>query len=85
MFARIGDVLPRFRTYEKLFSNYERLIEALSIAYLDIITFCSDAKAVFRSRSSYCLDVLVAHRAKHNKRIRCLDTFYLPTPIHLRL
>ena len=48
MFVRIGDVLPRFRTYERLFSNHERLINALSIAYLDIITFCTSAKAVFR-------------------------------------
>ena len=48
MFARIGDVLPRFRTYERLFSNHETLIQALSMAYLDIITFCTNAKAVFR-------------------------------------
>ena len=48
MFARIGDVLPRFRTYERLFSDHERLIQALSMAYLDIITFCTNAKAVFR-------------------------------------
>lgn len=48
MFARIGDVLPRFRTYEKLFSDHERLIQALSVAYLDVIIFCTNAKAVFR-------------------------------------
>ena len=48
MFARIGDVLPRFRRYERLFSNHDSLIQALSMAYLDIITFCVNAKAVFR-------------------------------------
>lgn len=48
MFARIGDVLPRFKTYERLFSKHERLIQALSMAYLDIITFCIDAKDIFR-------------------------------------
>ena len=48
MFARIGDVLPRFQVYEKLFPDHERLIHALSIAYVDIIGFCSDAKTVFR-------------------------------------
>lgn len=48
MFARIGDVLPQFQVYERLFPNHERLIHALSIAYVDIIVFCSDAKAVFR-------------------------------------
>ena len=62
MFARIGDVLPRFRTYERLFSNHDRLVEALSMAYLDIITFCINAKAVFRrgqrssSKSSLIFD-----------------------------
>ena len=48
MFASIGDVLPRFQVYEKLFHNHERLIHALSVAYVDVIVFCSDAKAVFR-------------------------------------
>ncbi|KAL8868513.1 MAG: hypothetical protein Q9174_004942 [Haloplaca sp. 1 TL-2023] len=48
MFARIGDVLPRFRVYENLFPNHERLIQALSIAYVDILDFCTEAKAVFR-------------------------------------
>lgn len=48
MFARIGDVLPRFQIYEKLFPHHERLTQALSIAYVDVIAFCSDAKAVFR-------------------------------------
>ena len=48
MFSRIGDILPRFQVYEKLFPNHERLVHALSVAYVDIIAFCSDAKAVFR-------------------------------------
>lgn len=48
MFARIGDVLPRFQVYEKLFPDHERLLHALSLAYVDIIEFCSDAKVVFR-------------------------------------
>ena len=48
MFARIGDVLPQFQVYERLFPNHERLTHALSVAYVDIIIFCSDAKAVFR-------------------------------------
>lgn len=48
MFSRIGDVLPRFRVYERLFSNHERLVQALSLAYVDIVSFCSKCKAVFR-------------------------------------
>ena len=48
MFVRIGDVLPQFRVYEKLFSSHERLVQALSEVYIDILKFCADAKAVFR-------------------------------------
>ena len=48
MFTRIGDVLPQFQVYEKLFPDHERLIHAISVVYVDIIGFCSDAKAVFR-------------------------------------
>lgn len=48
MLARIGDVLPRFRVYEDLFPSHERLMHALSAAYVDIIAFCTKSKAVFR-------------------------------------
>ncbi|KAL2039046.1 hypothetical protein N7G274_008095 [Stereocaulon virgatum] len=48
MFANIGDVLPRFRIYEKLFSNHEVLIQSLSQVYVDIIEFCTAAKKIFR-------------------------------------
>ena len=48
MFSRIGDVLPRFKVFEQLFRNHERVVQALSIAYIDVIKFCSSAKDVFR-------------------------------------
>ncbi|KAL8756238.1 MAG: hypothetical protein Q9199_003060 [Rusavskia elegans] len=48
MFARIGDLLPRFRVYENLFPSHERLVQTLSVVYIDILTFCAEAKAVFR-------------------------------------
>ncbi|KAM0801847.1 hypothetical protein BDR22DRAFT_804454 [Usnea florida] len=48
MFNRISDLLPRLRIYEKLFSAHESLVHALSLVYLDVLTFCSDAKAMFR-------------------------------------
>ena len=48
MFSSIGDVLPRFRIFERLFSNHELLIQALSKVYVDIISFCAEAKRVFR-------------------------------------
>ncbi|KAI4235659.1 MAG: hypothetical protein LQ349_003012 [Xanthoria aureola] len=48
MFARIGDLLPRFRVYENLFPSHERLVQALSVVYVDVLTFCTEAKAVLR-------------------------------------
>ena len=48
MLSSIGDILPRFRIYERLFSNHELLIQALSKVYVDIISFCAEVKRVFR-------------------------------------
>lgn len=48
MFSSIGDVLPRFRIFERLFSSHELLIQALSKVYVEIISFCAEAKRVFR-------------------------------------
>ncbi|KAH8769344.1 hypothetical protein F5882DRAFT_362504, partial [Hyaloscypha sp. PMI_1271] len=43
MFGRIGDLLPRFRDYQRLFDSkkHQRLTQALSNAYLDIIGLCT--------------------------------------------
>jgi hypothetical protein len=57
MLAQIGDVLPRFRIYERLFKNHERLLVALSAVYLDVLRFCIASKDLFvkarRSKSKY--------------------------------
>ena len=34
--------------YEKLFPAHETLVQVLSVVYLDVLKFCSDAKAMFR-------------------------------------
>jgi hypothetical protein len=47
IFAQIGDALPRYRIYERLFPDHERLLAALTNAYLDIIVSCIEAKEVF--------------------------------------
>ena len=47
-FTQIGDVLPRFQIYEHLFAKHELVVQALSDVYVDIISFCSAAKCVFR-------------------------------------
>ena len=60
MLTRIGDVLPRCRVYQSLFPSHEQLLQAISLAYLDIIYFCMDAKETFRklkkSTTSRCLN-----------------------------
>ena len=48
MLNQIGDVVPRFQVYERLFGHHTLVVKALSDAYVDIIAFCADAKSVFR-------------------------------------
>ena len=48
MLTQIGDVLPRFEIFERLFGRHELVVEALSDVYVDIVTFCADTKEVFR-------------------------------------
>lgn len=48
MLERIGDVLPRCQVYQNLFSINSKLLQAISIAYIDVIHFCWTAKKAFR-------------------------------------
>ena len=48
MLERIGDVLPKCQVYHNLFSTNERLLQTISVAYVDIIHFCWTAKKAFR-------------------------------------
>ena len=62
MFERIGDILPRCYTYQHLFPHHERLLQAISAAYLDIIYFCVDAKKTFRKlKKSTTSNGLIPH------------------------
>ena len=54
MLGRIGDVLPRYCTYSSMFSKHTPLQNALSSAYLHIITFLMDSKKIF-SKSTFRL------------------------------
>jgi hypothetical protein len=47
MLAQIGDVLPRFHIYQIVFSNHEKLLLALSDAFLDVLNFCVITKDFF--------------------------------------
>ncbi|KAI8931644.1 hypothetical protein NX059_011294 [Plenodomus lindquistii] len=47
MLGQIGDAIPRFRIYETLFKNHDRLALVLSTAYLDIVLFCVTIKDFF--------------------------------------
>jgi hypothetical protein len=70
MLAQIGDILPRFRIYERLYHNHERLLVALSKAYLDVIHFCTRTKDFFlnakRSMSESVMSVTVSVVANVN-------------------
>lgn len=47
MFGQIGDALPLFQYYERLFPNHQCLHAVLAKVYLDIIIFRVDAKPIF--------------------------------------
>ncbi|PVI05552.1 hypothetical protein DM02DRAFT_668201 [Periconia macrospinosa] len=48
MLAQIGDIIPRFRIYQVLYGKHERLLSALTEAYLDVLRFCTDVKTFFQ-------------------------------------
>ncbi|KAE9367461.1 hypothetical protein N431DRAFT_348615, partial [Stipitochalara longipes BDJ] len=50
-FGRIGDILPRFREYQRIFDSdkHQRFTQALSAAYLDIISLCTEFKTLLRN------------------------------------
>ncbi|KAF1953763.1 hypothetical protein CC80DRAFT_419155 [Byssothecium circinans] len=48
MLAHIGDAIPRFRIYQALFGRHERLLSALTDAYLDVLRFCTRTKDFFK-------------------------------------
>ncbi|KAK0118571.1 hypothetical protein ONS95_007457 [Cadophora gregata] len=53
--GRIGDVMPRFRDYERIYcrEKHQRLTQALSNAYLDIIELCTQfRKTILEQKTS---------------------------------
>jgi hypothetical protein len=59
MLAQIGDVIPLFRIYERLFGNHERLLIALSQVYFDVLGFCTRVKDFFlQAKQSMSASVL---------------------------
>lgn len=49
MFERIGDILPRFDLYIRLFPGHSQLLDAMSRVYSDIVRFCLKARQVFKN------------------------------------
>ena len=45
---QIGQELPRLHVYEALFPAHERLVQSLSLIYVDLLSFCYEAKKVLR-------------------------------------
>ncbi len=48
MFERIGDVLPRFDLYVRLFPDQGQLLAAMVRVYGDVVEFCLHARKVFK-------------------------------------
>ncbi|KAG7006857.1 hypothetical protein G7Y79_00012g031930 [Physcia stellaris] len=57
MIVKIGNVLPRIHVYEALFPNHERLVQALSFIYCDLLAFCDEAKKVLRKPKRSMLSI----------------------------
>ena len=53
MLARTGDALPPLKIYESLFPTQERLVQAISVACVDVIVFCTKVKDVFWRGNAY--------------------------------
>lgn len=49
MLLQIGNCLPQFQDYERLFSNHDRLLLRLSDAYLNMVRFCKEVKCLFKT------------------------------------
>ncbi|KUJ07177.1 uncharacterized protein LY89DRAFT_370709 [Mollisia scopiformis] len=51
---RVGDILPRFRDYERIYhpQKHPRLTQAISNAYLDIITLCTNFRQTIRDHQA---------------------------------
>lgn len=58
MVSPISDLLPRPRIYEQLFPNHELLVQSLSVIYFVVLTYCSDAKYMFRRAKRTMLSLL---------------------------
>jgi hypothetical protein len=63
MFGIMGDTLPRFRIYEQLFGNHERLLRTISMAYLDILKFSIRVKNFFGHARKTPLPLSIVCRA----------------------
>ncbi|KAF2995372.1 hypothetical protein E8E13_003624 [Curvularia kusanoi] len=73
--AQIGDVLPRFRVYEVIFRNHERLLVALSAAYLDVLNFCVATKDFFVKNRRSVIPLSIALRGLWSSHLRVFDDY----------
>ncbi|KAF2654798.1 hypothetical protein K491DRAFT_600076 [Lophiostoma macrostomum CBS 122681] len=80
MFVSVGDALPRFQIYQIIFPSQERLLRAISDAYLDVIHFCVKAKDFFSSAKGKLsmgmwkpfqqdFDIYMLQFSRHQKRV----------------
>lgn len=54
MLSKITDLLSQFSIYDALFRGHERVVAAVSRAFLDIFQFFTEAKSVLRRGRGVC-------------------------------
>ncbi|KAK8183119.1 uncharacterized protein BKA78DRAFT_37855 [Phyllosticta capitalensis] len=69
MLGRIGETLPQYSDYHRLFPNHGRLMLLLSESLASILTFCKKVKDHFNSQetSKKLSDKLLRHKASRKK------------------
>ncbi|TVY93107.1 Ankyrin [Lachnellula willkommii] len=74
---RIGDILPRFRDYERIYDRqkHQRLTQALSNAYLDIIVLCTKFQRSLREQRTSSVRRLLKPLSSDNQFDEAIDLF----------
>jgi len=53
MMEQIGDILPLYERYEKMFADSVPFRESLANMYFDVVLFLCKARTIFKSNGKY--------------------------------
>ncbi|KAJ4358816.1 hypothetical protein N0V95_002738 [Ascochyta clinopodiicola] len=80
--AQIGDILPRFRVYEILFNNHERVLVALSAVYLDLLRFCVVTKNFFAKERKSLIPLSIVLKGAWKNHLPHFDQYMVAFRTH---